>query len=52
MTLTANHVIEKSRTIRIMAGDRLLDAKVLAADAGLDIAILKIEGQGYLRCER
>lgn len=45
--LTANHVIEKAKTIRIMAGEKILEAKVVAADAGLDIAILKVEGQGF-----
>lgn len=46
--LTANHVIEKAKMIRIMAGDKILDAKVVA-DAGLDIAILKVEGRN---CDR
>jgi uncharacterized protein len=48
--LTSQHVIEGTKTVKILTGMGIFPAKVIHADSYNDIAILKVEGHrfGYL----
>jgi serine protease Do len=46
--VTNNHVVENADEITVtMADKRELKAKVVGRDAGIDLAVIKVEGQGF-----
>ncbi len=46
--VTNNHVIEGAETIKVLMQDkRILTAKVVGKDEGTDLAVLKVEGNGF-----
>jgi len=47
--LTAQHVIDKAKTLEVRLADgQRLPAQVIAADSQIDLAILKVHGEGSL----